>query len=146
TRVCTTLVDRSGGPTTELVENAQPVTDAELEKFASVFAAVAQDAAVVLLIGSLPEGAPSTYYQRLIRSCQGRVVMDARGEELVACLPERPFLVKPNRDELAWSVGHALTSDESLLQAMRVVNDAGAEWVLVTQGGRATWLTSLQRA
>lgn len=142
TRICTTILDLSTGRTTELVENAGPATNEELDRFAAEFAEHAKSATVVLLIGSLPVGVPSSYYRRLCESCDGRVVMDARGAELIDCLPLRPFLVKPNREELARTVGRSLSSDDDLLAAMREINGRGAEWVLVTQGGQAVWLTS----
>ena len=41
TRVCTTLVDRSTGLVSELVENAGLITDAELAEFETKFAEVA---------------------------------------------------------------------------------------------------------
>jgi fructose-1-phosphate kinase PfkB-like protein len=71
-----------------------------------------------------------------------RLVLDIRGPELLECLPHRPLLVKPNREELAATIGRPLSTDAELVSAMREVNAAGAEWVLVTQGPDAAWLTS----
>ncbi|MBL8848324.1 MAG: hypothetical protein JNG89_01510, partial [Planctomycetaceae bacterium] len=50
---------------------------------------------------------------------------------------------KPNRQELAETVGRELSDDASLLTAMREINERGAEWVVVSDGGRALWATSL---
>jgi fructose-1-phosphate kinase PfkB-like protein len=50
--------------------------------------------------------------------------------------------VKPNREELAATVGRSLDDDDALLKAMHELNRAGAKWVLVTNGGERAWLTS----
>ena len=52
-----------------------------------------QAAGVVVLIGSLPPGTPGTYYRELVEQTAAKVVLDARGQELLAALEARPFLV-----------------------------------------------------
>lgn len=146
TRICTTLVDRTTGQATELVENAGPVSAETLQQFSDRFHLIANQCSHVLLIGSLPKGVPSDFYRQLVQDCPAKVIMDARGQELLACLPHHPFLVKPNREELSRTVGRDLKSDEDLLSAMRDLNQRGAEWVVVTQGSHAVWLTSLREA
>ena len=63
-------------------------------------------------------------------------IVDARGPELVAALSCRPLLVKPNREELARTVGHPLGSEVDLRAAMESLRERGAEWVLVTDGAK----------
>jgi 1-phosphofructokinase family hexose kinase len=153
TRICTTLIERGSGTTTELVENATAITPAELAAFETAFAEEAAGADVVVFSGSLPAGVSRDLYRRLILSSPGckaldaidgftRMVLDLRGPELLHCLPFRPFLVKPNREELSMTVDQQLDSDSDLLNAMRGLNQRGAQWVLVTSGGDAAWLTS----
>ena len=71
-----------------------------------------------------------------------RLVLDIRGAALRAFLPQRPFVVKPNRTELAETVQRPLVTDGDLLSAMRELNELGAEWVVVTQGAEAVWARS----
>lgn len=142
TRVCTTVLEAETGIATELVENAAAVTAGELADFHSAFRESATAADVILLAGSLPAGTPETYYRDLITGIAARVIIDGRGAELAAALEATPFLVKPNREELARTVGRELNSDDDLVAAMRELNAAGAQWVLVTQGAHAVWLTS----
>src|SRR5262249_21693082 len=49
-------------------------------------------------------------------------------------LPRKPFLVKPNREELGRTLGRDLRSAANLFDAMREINQRGAEWVLITDG------------
>ena len=54
TRICTTILDRGGGLTTELVENSPPLLPDEIARFRQAFAEEAANADVVVLTGSLP--------------------------------------------------------------------------------------------
>jgi 1-phosphofructokinase family hexose kinase len=140
TRVCTTLLGRADGSVTELVEEASPLSADELQAFRPRFRALAQGAAAVLLTGSLPTGTPPDYYRELLDGVEAPVLLDIRGPELLATLPLGPILVKPNREELARTVGRPLRDDGELRRAMRELAELGARWVLVTQGRDPVWL------
>jgi 1-phosphofructokinase family hexose kinase len=140
TRVCTTVIDRAAGSVTELVENAGPLSEAELEAYRARFRAEAREAGMVLLTGSLPAGTPPDYYRRLLEGLNALTLLDARGPELVAALPLKPFLVKPNREELARTVGHPLPDEGEVCAAMRKLASLGAQWVLVSQGRGPLWV------
>jgi 1-phosphofructokinase family hexose kinase len=142
TRVCTTILDERSRTTTELVENAGPLEPRVLKRFEAAFRDEVQHAEIVVLTGSLPEGVPVDFYRRLVREATCPVLLDVRGQELLAALDGRPWLVKPNRQELAHTVGRDLTDDGVLLDAMRDINARGAEWVVVTAGGGPVWATS----
>jgi len=145
TRVCTTVLDRTTGEMTELVENGRPVTDAELQAFADAFAEEAARAEAIVLIGSLPAGAPVTYYRDLAAKTSCPLVLDFRGEELLATLEFAPYAVKPNREELAQTVGRPLDDDADLVHAMRQLNRRGAQWMVVTDGENPVWVTSTEQ-
>ncbi len=142
TRICTTVLDAAGGTATELVPNAAELGDAEREAFVAAYAEEAADAAVVVLIGSLPVGTPSALYRDLLAHTPGKVILDARGSELLDALPARPFLVKPNRAELEKTLGRPLRSEEELCDGMREINERGAEWVVITDGGHPLYARS----
>ncbi len=140
TRVCTTILDQVTGSTTELVENSTAVTNAELQLFEQQFAAIAQTTDWTVLSGSLPRGTPPDFYRRCVAATSGRVLLDARGPELLACLPLQPFLVKPNREELGHTFGRILKTDADLLAAMRELRNLGAQRVVVSHGEAELWL------
>ena len=146
TRVCTTLLDRSTRAVTELVENGRSLSAGELDAFLQAYAEEAARAKVVVLIGSLPAGTPDAYYRQLLERTGCPAVLDFRGDGLLGALDLKPYVVKPNREELARTVGHALDDDRALLDAMRSLNRRGAQWVVITEGGRPVWLSSAQKA
>jgi len=142
TRVCTTILDRSTGTMTELVENGRPLRSEELEEFLRVYAEEAAKARVAVIAGSLPSGTPCGYYRQLLERTPCPAVLDFRGEGLLNLLDLRPMVVKPNREELAQTVGRPLSSDVELLDAMRELNRRGAQWVVVSQGVGPVWVCS----
>ena len=157
TRTCTTIIERSTGEITELVENAAMIEAASCDAFVDALRDEAQTAEWIVLSGSLPpiEGRSTnrTLYREMLEAIshgpaesarpRSRVILDARGPEMVECLSSRPFLVKPNREELGMTVGRKINDEASLIRAMRELNSVGAEWVLVTHGGREVWLSSM---
>ena len=136
TRCCTTLLDDATGRTTELVENAPPITSEELARFVAAYEGAVAGTAAVVLSGSLPAGTPVTIYRDLLERTSCPAIVDARGPELLAALPCRPLLVKPNREELARTVGRPLEREADLRIAMEELRAQGAEWVLVTDGAK----------
>lgn len=146
TRVCTTVLDRRRSETTELVENAAAGSSESFETFAEAFAGKARQADWLILTGSLPPNAPSGYFRRLLSASQKPALLDIRGAELMQLLDLQPFIVKPNRHELSETLGRELAGDAALLSGMRELNQRGAEWVVISDGGHALWASSRDKA
>jgi 1-phosphofructokinase family hexose kinase len=136
TRVCTTILESARHTATELVPAAGSLTDEELAAFLEAYSQEAAGAAVVGLIGSLPVGTPTGFYRDLLVRTPAKVILDARGPELLEALAGGPFLIKPNREELAHTLGRKLAGEAELVGAMQEMNQRGAEWVVVTDGSR----------
>jgi len=143
TRTCTTILDRATGTITELVENGRPLTSDELDEFRHTYSEEAGRADVVVLAGSLPTGTPVSVYRQLTASTTCPMVLDFRGEGLLSVLDLEPYVIKPNREELESTLGIQFTNDDELVRAMRTLNERGARWVVVTQGAKPTWITSI---
>lgn len=99
--------------------------------------------------GSLPPGLPPDAYARLLAgpAARGvRCVLDASGAALRAGLAARPWLIKPNRAELAELVGGdplrpgGRPVPAALPGAMRAAQRLGARNVLLSLGGQGAAL------
>ncbi|MFE9424811.1 1-phosphofructokinase family hexose kinase [Kitasatospora sp. NPDC006697] len=126
------VVDRRADRTTMLLEPGPQVTPAEWARFTGSFAPLAAGADAVVLSGSLPPGVPADGYAQLLRIARRRglpVLLDAEGEPLLAALPERPTLIKPNADELA-----ATTGESDPPAAIARLRAAGAGSVIASLG------------
>lgn len=142
TRICTTILDRATGETTELVENAAACDRAVFDEFARGYVAAVARCRFAVFTGSLPPNSPPGFMHRLVSAAHVPTLLDIRGPDLLDVLPLQPLVVKPNRFELGQTVGRELTDDPGLVAAMRELNGRGAQWVVISDGGRTLWATS----
>ena len=90
---------------------------------------------LVYLCGSLPPGMPADSYARMLKAAEGvRAIVDTTGEALLCALREKPWLVKPNRDELAALVERELPTLDDVIEAAEWLRGKGAQNVLVSLG------------
>ncbi|MBD3672452.1 MAG: hexose kinase [Planctomycetaceae bacterium] len=136
TRTCITLLNETAGQTTELVENAEPIRAEELSSWIAQFRLLSKEADLVVFSGSLPAGVPRTILAELMAEGDVPFVLDARNEELISALPNRPLVIKPNREELGQTVGRELTETSDVIAAAEELRTRGAQWVIVTDGPR----------
>lgn len=144
TRVCVTVVDLSAGHSTELIEETAPLFNADIDHLWTKVLELAGEAKVIVGSGSLAPGMPVSFYSmlcRLARDVGAAAIIDASGEALLQCLPQRPWLVKPNRSELAATLKRSIDGDDALRAAMLELISRGAENVAITLGGEGAILT-----
>jgi tagatose 6-phosphate kinase len=137
TRQCITVIDESAGTHTELVEESRPVTPADFAKFMAVIRRRIAGCRAAVMSGTIASGCPATLYRDCVRLAEnaGAVsVVDAQGAALTGALKAKPGLVKPNRPELAATVGRELKSEADVMRAMRELCERGAQRVIVTAG------------
>lgn len=92
---------------------------------------------VVIVAGSARKSLPRDVYARVIARAAARgarTALDADGELLRLGLSARPYLVKPNREELSALLGRAVETDQEVLRAARELQTMGARNVLVSLG------------
>lgn len=142
TRVCTTILDRASSTTTELVAETPAIAAGALSAFRDAFPRHAANAEMIVLSGSFPAGVSDDLCRELLAAAKLPAVLDIRGPQLLNALETGPLLAKPNREELAATLGVPSIADDDLPDAMRTLNARGAEWVVVTHGAGDVWMTS----
>lgn len=91
----------------------------------------------LVLAGSTPKGPDCIYAEIMSRLSNKNVrfVIDTSGQKLLDCLKYKPFLIKPNKDELCEITDTLLETDDDIISAARKLKDMGALNVLVSLGG-----------
>ncbi len=92
----------------------------------------------VVLAGSIPPSVSKDAYERILRRIEWRnvrVVVDATNQLLINCLRYRPFLIKPNRQELSELFGRDITNENDIALCARELMKKGARNVIVSLGG-----------
>ncbi len=134
-RRATSVVDCEKGHVTELVEEAHPPRRTELDEVVTRFLQRADEAAAVCLCGSVPVGVPPALYATLLSKLRVPLsIVDTQGEALRAALSERPYLVKPNRREMASVLGRAAASLAEVAEQGAELRAHGAQNVAVSCG------------
>jgi tagatose 6-phosphate kinase len=153
TRMCITVVDRSAGTATELIEEPGTVTADVCDALLSKLTSLLSRTTVLVLSGSLAPGVPVDLYASCVRASRSAGVasiVDAKGEPLRLALAERPTVVKPNRQELEETTGVDTATPEHLREAVarllggsgaRAVITMGAEGAVVVDGDALTRIT-----
>lgn len=123
---------------------AWPVlTPPEVRRMLAGLRRAMDDAAAVVLSGSLARGMAPDTYAGLVREAgrRGRpVFLDADGEAFRRGVEAGPFLVKPNDYELAQWAGAAIDAGPALAAAARRLQQVTRGWVMVSRGPAGAWL------
>lgn len=140
TRNCIAILHE--GNQTEILEPGPQITEEESIKFLKHFTQLVDEADVVIASGSLPQGLSQDYYPQLVKITQQKgkkMIVDSSGEALKQCLEveQKPYLIKPNKEELAALLGYDMSTigDQLLLEMLNSPLLQGIEWVVVSLGG-----------
>jgi fructose-1-phosphate kinase PfkB-like protein len=133
TRVCITVIERSTRKTTELVQEAAPVTREEAHALYRLILEEAAKSSIIVCSGTIAPGVGDGLYGNI--ACErgeGRdIIVDAKGRTLEYTLP-MGAIVKCNKTELCETMKCEL--DEAIEGCFFV----GAKAVIVSNGSRPT--------
>ncbi len=96
------------------------------------------DGDTIVLAGSIPKTVSDDAYERILKRLEGRdvrIVVDATKKLLLNCLKYRPFLIKPNRQELSEIFGREVSDEKETEECARELMKMGATNVIVSLGG-----------
>jgi tagatose 6-phosphate kinase len=125
------------GLVTEILEPGPTVRAAELDCFMSRYQELLRESSLVVLSGSVAKGVQSDIYGRLIETAaelQVPVFLDSSGESLRLGIQAKPELVKPNRKELEYVIGHSLNDRNDVIEAAKRLHEEGIPRVVVSMG------------
>lgn len=124
------------GRETEINGKGPRLTPQAEEELVKKVVALPKDACLVLA-GSVPEYQSGDFYARLLGAADRRdlrVVVDASGALLVNVLQYRPWLIKPNLEELGEIFGVRFTARQQVERYARRLCEMGARNVIVSLG------------
>ena len=139
TRTNLKIIDRALHTNTDINEPGLTVSPADLDALLRDLLGMVREGDIVVLAGSLPQGAPQDTYRVWTAACRekgARVCLDADGVLLAEGLKAAPYLIKPNEDELSRLVGHRLTDTDELIVEGRRLLKGGVTRVVISLGER----------
>ena len=100
---------------------------------------------MLVLSGSAPASFSPAMYRELLRTISASGALfaaDVSGEALAAALEFRPYLIKPNRDELSALLGRKLLCESDIREAAMEIAARGIKHVLVSLGAEGAVLAT----
>ena len=136
-RVCLAIIDPVANTQTELLESGPSIPQEVFDSFAKHLLSITAEGSLVVFSGSLPGGLDSDAYAKLIEMLpEKKVILDTSGPALKAGIAARPFMVKPNEDELAALFGKPVGDIPQVLEAGEKILQRGVEVVVISLGAR----------
>lgn len=98
-----------------------------------------------VLAGSLPNTIPLTFYQEIAKLCKKNgiaFVLDTSGPNLKALIETKPFLIKPNDEELGELFNTTIANKKEAVFYAKKLVASGIQHVVVSLGGDGAILVS----
>lgn len=93
---------------------------------------------IVVLSGSVPYSIhDGKLFKEIIEDLNSRnvkVILDTSGKTLIEGIKSKPFLIKPNIDELEELFGYKINNEEELIKTLYKLNDKGIKNTIVSIG------------
>lgn len=137
TRNCIAVIH--DGNQTEILEAGPEISGSEASTFLEKFTHSIKTVDYVTISGSQPKGLAADFYVQLLEIAAQNdtpVLLDTSGKSLELALKSehKPFLIKPNVEELADLFEHELTTSEEIIEALKTPMFKGIEWIVITLG------------
>jgi 1-phosphofructokinase len=97
-----------------------------------------QSGDTLIVAGNIPNTLPDDVYERILERLEGkdvRIVVDATKKLLINSLKYKPFLIKPNRQELSEIFDTTVKTESDVVKYAQELQKMGAKNVLVSLGG-----------
>ena len=101
------------------------------------------DGDTIVLAGSIPNTLPANIYEQILERLKNKkikIVIDATKNLLLNSLKYKPFLIKPNLDELNELFNCNIKTDEELVFYAKKLKEYGAKNVIISLGGDGAFL------
>ena len=97
---------------------------------------------MVVFSGSIPRGADSGLYARLMAETKAGVILDASGDALKKGISLKPWLIKPNDEELSQVAEGPLNTLAEMIEAAKGLQKKGARNILCSLGPDGAFFVS----
>ncbi len=136
TRTCLNISDVNG-ISGEILEPGPEISKEEKNRFLKDYSSYVDDYKIICVSGSLPRGLTSDFYVELIQIARERrkkIIIDTSGNTLEDILSAKPFMVKPNQDEVSVLMNKEITTDDHIKEALCYLFNKGVEIPFITLG------------
>lgn len=101
-----------------------------------------EDLEYLSISGSLPPGIDTSYYEEILKICDEKnikVILDISSPKLKCLLKYKPFLIKPNDEEIADIFGIIVRDEEDIKDVLKYLHEQGAQNIFLTLGEKGSY-------
>lgn len=127
---------------TEINCQGPHIEESELERLLNKVDRI-MDGDTLVIAGNVPNTMPDDVYERILERIKGkkvRIVVDATKKLLLNSLKYKPFLIKPNRQELSEIFETEVSTEADIEKYAKELQKMGAQNVLISLGGDGAML------
>lgn len=137
TRTNLTKINPKNGEITRVLEPGPVISKKEASDFRKKYCSLLAKSKYVVFTGSLPKGLKPGIYAELVKIAKNKnvaTVLDTSKEALRLGIKSKPFILKPNLEELEEVIGRKLNSIAKIKEAIQTLHHKGTEIVIITMG------------
>lgn len=100
------------------------------------------DMDVVSICGSLSPGMSDTFYDEVLQICaqkKTKVILDISSKKLADLLSYKPYLIKPNEEEIKDVFSVRLENEKDVIAVLEMLHEKGAQNILLTLGEKGSY-------
>lgn len=130
------------GEETEINCQGPHIEESELERLLNKVDRI-NDGDTIVIAGNIPNTMPDDVYERILERIKDknvRIVVDATKKLLLNSLKYKPFLIKPNRQELSEIFETEISTEADIEKYAKELQKMGAQNVLISLGGDGAML------
>ncbi len=136
-------VHTEGADETRISFPGFPTDESLLCRVAEELSDVLEDGCFVTFTGRVPEGIPMSAVKNFLRSMQekgARIVIDSRSFSLEDLIEMKPWLIKPNQEEISDYLARPVETFEEVLAAAEEMYRRGISHVMISLGAKGALL------
>jgi tagatose 6-phosphate kinase len=136
-RICIAIMDRERITSTEILEPGPSISQKDCDSFIKDYEKCLSSFSVITASGSLPSGVPTDLYKILIEKAKQmgkKFILDTSGEYLKNGIKGRPYMVKPNLEEMENIMGKKFTKLSDKINCLHSLKESGIELPCMTLG------------
>lgn len=140
-RSCINIYDETNQTQTEFLEPGVVVSEDDTKKMITKYLELIDGCSIVAISGSVPKGVDSSIYMEMIqigKEHHKKVILDTSGKLLEESIKAKPFMIKPNINEIRMLTGQELNNQEDLVKAAIKLQESGIEVVAISCGSEGS--------
>ncbi len=138
-RVNLKIVDLINNTFTDVNEPGFKISNKKINDVIDYIINIAKFDDVIVLSGSVAEGFNKDIYKKIIEAVECKTILDTSGKLLFEGIKSKPYLIKPNINELRELVGNdSINSENEIVNVSRELINRGIKIIVVSLGEKGS--------